>query len=256
MKRYLLASLSAVSILFAASDKCNKECPKTPPKPVCCMFEEGCTKWYAGAGVSFADLFYFSNSQSNNASGSFFADHDSDKESTTSAPSLGYNAFIGYKYNEYFDLEVKVAQIIRPFKNSFNTDFSSTGDDDVYSGSTKLYFLSFGPYVLINMPLYHGFSPFFRFGMVTDFVEFKRNAVENEDFDTDLVISGGRQKESIWAEKFNVGIGFRSNWGDIVSLKFEYETPIANTIPSGTTTYIGDDFYIPGILSFSMLVSF
>src|SRR5690606_28405397 len=76
LKRLFIASLlfSATSLLGfhpASSSKtqkdCKKDCKEVSEK-VCrpCLFEKSCSKWYAGAGISFADLFYYSNHQRSN----------------------------------------------------------------------------------------------------------------------------------------------------------------------------------------------
>lgn len=226
------------------------------PRNTCCFFEEGCTNWYAGAGVSFADLFYYKNTQTNNTASNLFAANDRDEENTTSAPSLGYNVFLGYSYNDYIDLELKGVQIVRPFKNSYTSDFSATDDDDTYSGTTRLYVVTFGPYVILNLPLYQKLTPYFRFGMATDLVTFKDNATEVDAFDADDIITSGSQKEYLWAEKFNIGMGFKGSWCGVVTAKVEYEMPLSNTISGATTTRSGDDFYIPGILSASLAFDF
>lgn len=252
MRRFIYAALLSASSLLAASSECQ---PCTPPeKPV--FFQKSCSKWYIGGGVSFIDLFYYSNRENNNASGTFFSDDDLEIEKTSSAPSLGYNAFLGYTYNEYIDIEAKAVQILRPFKNDFLTDVSGTASDDTYLGTTKLYLLSVGPYVLIKFPLCKTFVPFFRFGMVTDLITFEHSSKEDAAFDTDLLLTRGSQKEYFWAEKFNIGLGFKFSWRNAVALKAEYETPTSTLIPSKTTTTLGNDFYIPGILSGSLLFQF
>ena len=252
MRRFIYATLlSASSALLAAAPECERCAP--PEKPI--FLQKGCSKWYAGLGVSFADLFYYSNRESNDIPSTFFSDNDQESENTDSAPSLGYNAFLGFSYNDYIDIEMKVVQILKPFKNNFHADVSNAVTDDTFFGTTKLYFLSFGPYVLINLPLSKAFTPFFRFGMVTDLITIKRSTEEDTAFDTDLLLTQGSQKEYFWAEKFNIGFGFKFSWKDTFSLRAEYETPTSTLIP-GTTTGLGRDFYIPGVLSASLLLQF
>lgn len=239
-------------ILFAgaafASEIREKMCP--------CMAQEGCTKWYAGGGVSFMDLFYYKSRQSNDMVAGIFSTNDVETENTISAPSIGYNVFLGYSYNQYVDVELKGVQIIRPFKNNYSTDFVADDDNDNLVGTTKLYVVTFGPYVLLNVPMYQGFTPYFRFGMVTDLVTFKDKGTEDDQSDTDLTQDSGSHTQSLWAEKFNVGMGFKSTWKDICSLKIEYETPLANTINRGAALRHGGTFYIPGIVSASLLFFF
>ncbi|EKE07910.1 MAG: hypothetical protein ACD_17C00464G0002 [uncultured bacterium] len=254
MKCFLFASLLVANLAFAAPTQTSQE---NTTSQLGGFFQEGDTKWYVGAGVSCADLFYYKNRQINNITTANFTSNDQDVEDTTEAPSLGYNAFLGYTYNEFLDVEFKVAQIMRPFQDHFRSDASGSDDsDDVYSGTTKLYFLSFGPYLLIHLPMYKIFTPYFRFGMVTDLVTFKITQNEDRRFHTDNTLESGSQKQSFWVEKFNVGIGVKSRWGNCVVFKLEYETPTTNTIVGRTTTHSAADFYIPGILSASLLCQF
>ena len=256
MRHFLFASLLMASASFAACTHSTPAKDKEASQP-CDFFKEGQTKWYIGTGVSFSDLFYYNNTQDNTIAATGFDENDYERESTTSAPSLGYNAFLGYVYNPFLDVEFKIAQILRPFKNRSNHDVSTTDPtDDTYIETTKLYILSFGPYLLINLPMYKAFTPYFRFGMVTDLVTFKNTSNEDIAGDSDGTLERGSQKQYFWAEKFHVGLGFKSSWGKYVTFRVEYETPTANTIVAATTTSDLADFYIPGILSASLIVQF
>lgn len=242
----------------SVDDGCCVKPPKPMKSPPCCYFQEGCTKWYLGAGISFADLFYFKSTQTDTTGSTvFFSSYDASNESTTSAPSLGYNVFLGYSFSDYLDVEFKALQIVRGFKNkSFVNYTSSTNQDDVFNGETKLTFISFGPYVLLNLPMYDWFTPYFRVGIVTDYLKFQSSASEDGTFNSNGTLTGTTQKDSFWFEKLNFGLGFKSTWWDCFSLKVEYETPTANNISVAHLFETVGDFYIPGILSASALFEF
>jgi hypothetical protein len=253
LKPFLFASLLFSACALSAAP--NNSQSETGPCP--CFVKEGCTKWYIGTGVSFSDLFYFNYTGEDNTSSGVFFDNDSQTQGTTSAPSLGYNVFLGYSFNDFIDLELKGVQIVRPFKTHFQTvvdTASPLNNDNLLIGTTKLYVVTFGPYVLLNLPLYKAFTPYFRVGMVTDLITFKVD-------DAGGTASGSFERQfssnqSFWMEKLNVGVGFKSSWKDLVSIKFEYETPVANTIMGDLTTRTGSNFYVPGILSASILLQF
>jgi hypothetical protein len=244
--------LFSSSVLLAAvhtgvDQKADDSCP--------CFFEQKCSKWYVGTGVSFGDLFYFNRKQSNNLSSNVFAANDAETENTVSAPSLGYNVFLGYSFNKYIDLELKGVQLLRSFQNKADLDVVVGTNNDNFKYKTKLYAATFGPYVLLNLPLFEAFTPFFRFGMVTDLVTFKMTSKEHPVFDVNNSQDSGYSAENMWLERLNVGLGFKSTWKDLVAVKVEYETPLSNNI-SGRYSATNTQVYVLGILSASVLFKF
>lgn len=235
---------------LAASAPSQKD--MAPPTPV--FFQKYQSQWYVGAGVSFADLFVASYTADNTFSSAAFSDHGSEDGTTVSAPSLGYNAFFGYLFNKYLSLEAKVLQIVRPLKEQGSLNDSFRGGDILDSAISKRYLLSFGPYVLIHLPISSWCTPFFRFGMVTTWQKTKESAKINIATQTAGEKDSATYNGHIWTEKFNVGMGFRGTWKDMFSLSVEYETPLSHEVwTNGNTIPV---VYVLGTLSASVRYQF